>query len=70
MVTALLKLIVRPKWVAFSSNDTPSEIELGLLVWGRVISLYKGEVLVYEPNNLLDVRAPEKREFGESLYPQ
>jgi hypothetical protein len=61
--------ILRPKWVAFQylDADDANDYELGLMVWGVVIALYKGDVII--SHGVKNVRLPGKREFGESIFP-
>lgn len=61
--------ILRPKWVAFQYDDSkdPNDYELGLMVFGAIVALYKGDIII--PSNPKNIRAPGKREFGESLFP-
>lgn len=63
----IVKKIIRPKWVAFSTKDAPEEIELGLQIFGVIVGLYKADTILY--TNPATIRKPLKREFGESLRP-
>ena len=67
MLKWLVKTILRPSWVVFTTPECNSP-ELGVKVWGVIFALYKGEA--YFPSQVDTVRAPAKREFGESLHPQ
>ncbi len=60
--------LLRPKWVAFTTRDG-GRPELGLRIWNIIFSLYKGHVITYRVGEIFNLRAPEKREFGESLHP-
>ena len=66
MIRFIVEHIIRPKWVAFSYDDLPDSVELGLSIFGVVVALYKGRVIY--PSNPVNIREPYKREFGESLF--
>lgn len=61
-------------FVVFQTNDEKSRPEFGILLeevdglsWvQRFFSLYKGESLEYQPEQIKWIRFVEKREFGES----
>jgi hypothetical protein len=63
----LVRFILRPKWVAFNTTHDQGKPELGLKIWGVVFSMYKADL--YIPSDVVNIRRPEKREFGESLRP-
>jgi hypothetical protein len=68
MIKWFVKNIVKPEWVSFEYKDAPEgENELGLRIFGVIVALYKGDVIY--PTKPKNIRKPEKREFGESLYP-
>lgn len=66
MIKFLVERIIRPKWVAFSYDDAPEYVELGLSIFGVIVALYKGRTIY--PSKPINVREPHKREFGESLF--
>lgn len=67
MAKWIVRYLIRPKWVSFEYSDANGENELGISIFGVIIGLYKGDTMY--PNNPNNIRAPEKREFGESIYP-
>lgn len=61
----VVRYVIRPQWISFKF-DKDSSNELGISIFGVVIGLYKADTIY--PSTPLEIRKPEKREFGESIY--
>lgn len=60
----LIAKLISFEWVVITCEDGQ---ELAVRLFGCIIiGYYKGDI--YFPTNIRDIRAPEKREFGESVH--
>lgn len=66
LVKFFVKNILRPKWVVFTCSDD-EQPELGLSIWGVVVSIYKGGELY--PTTIVHTRKPDRYEFPSCLRP-
>jgi len=58
----IVKKIIRPKWVAYTSADaTDREPELAIKIFGVIITQYNGEELYCR--HVASIRPPNKYEF-------